>query len=143
MASHLVFARPLCHPQMIICFKVVLDCDVKVTLLLLIWFTRQGASNLLALFNRQDFPQIKNCLLPMCISCMWASCKFYGLVACSEVDIKPGNEGMNEVAPAAIQDEWSLESQIRRGDGVKIDHEHCRGIGNTSLHFDGINKGFR
>jgi hypothetical protein len=69
-----------------------------------------------------------------------ASRESNGFVACAELDIKPGDESMDEVVATSIERVRLLECQIRSRDCVEVEGDDGARIGDHSLHIDSINK---
>jgi hypothetical protein len=97
---------------------------------------------LLALLHGQDFPEVKNGLLPVCVLGVWASGEADRLVAGGEINVKPGNEGMYEVIATAVKNERRGEGEVSRCAGVEIEGEDRSGVGNNSLDLDGVDERF-
>ena len=121
MFLHLVIETSFSKSALIVCLKLVGDGDVKIPLLLLVWFACQEACHLFVLLDSQYISEIEHSLLPVSVLAMRTSRERYWLVTCGELDVKPSNQGVYEVNPPHVQDVRGLKCKIGRGNGVKID----------------------
>ena len=64
----------------------------------------------------------------------------YGLVAGPELDVEPGDQGVNEVAAAHIKGEGGLEGEFFGGDGVEVKSDDSGRIGDYGFHFNSVNQ---
>jgi hypothetical protein len=122
--------------------QLVADLDVKIASVLLIRHVLQNTSDLFASVYCKNIPQIEDGLFPMRVLGMWSSGELDWLVACGELDVEPGDDGVNEVAAAHIECEGNGEGQVFWLDSVEVEgYDGCR-IGDDGFHIDGINEGF-
>lgn len=63
------------------------------------------------------------------------------LVAGGELDVEPGNEGVDVVGAADAKLVWEAEVQIVGGAGVEIESENGAWVGDNGLELDGVDKG--
>lgn len=138
MDLHLILARSSGIPGRVGRIQLVINLDIQITLVLVIWFVRQETSDRLALLDRQNLSEIEDCLLPVSVFGVRASRESDRLVACGEVDVEPCDHGMNEVVSLASQLEAFRECQVLRSHGVQIDHEDWTRICDEGLHLHGI-----
>lgn len=66
----------------------------------------------------------------------------YGLVAGGELDIEPGDEGVDEVVAAAREGEVGGEGQVFGGDFVEVDGQDGDGVGDYGFHLYRVDEGF-
>ena len=64
-------------------------------------------------------------------------------MAGSEVDVKPCDQGVDEIIPAAVERKWDREGQVSSRAGVEIKSDDSSGVSHNSFDFDGVNKGLR
>jgi hypothetical protein len=93
------------------------------------------------LLDSEYILEVEDGLLPVGVLGMWAGGEADGLVAGGEVDIKPRDQGVDEVIAGNRELEGNIESQIICGALVKIEREDGSGFGDSGLDLDGINEG--
>lgn len=140
--THLVLAAPLSLSHGIISLKLIRDLDVQITLVLLIWLVIQDTLDLLALLHGQHFTEVEDGLLPVSVFCVRASGEADGFVAGCEVDVKPGDEGVDEIVAADIEGEGECEGEIGGCAGIEVEGYDGGGVGDYGFDFDGVNEGF-
>ena len=72
---------------------------------------------------------------------MWASRKPDGLVAGTELDVEPGDQGMDKVVTADLKLKWRRESQVLNLDCVEVEGNDSNRVRDDSFHFDSIDEG--
>lgn len=72
---------------------------------------------------------------------MWSSREADRLVAGGEVNVKPCNEGMDEVISAAVKRIRNCEGQVGSCACVEVESKHSSRVRNNSLNLNGIDKG--
>lgn len=97
--THPVLARASRFPSRIVGFEFVIDFDIQITLVLGVGFVGQEASEVLTLFNGDHLADVEDGLFPMCVFCVGTGRESDWFVAGAEIDIEPGNDGMDEVVP--------------------------------------------
>ena len=120
--------------------ELVRDGNIEVTLVLVIRLVLQHSGNNLALFHSKDITQIEDSLFPVSVLGMRAGRESDGLVACGEVDIKPGNQSVDEVVALSRKGEGGLERGVRCLDSVKVKGNDGARVADNSLHFDSVDK---
>jgi hypothetical protein len=109
-STHLIFTTTLSFPHRIIRNQLVTNLHIQIPLILTIWLILQNTSDLLSLLDCQDFPQIKDRLFPMCVFRVRSRTKVDGFMTRREIDIEPGDKGVNEVVATAVKPEGGSES---------------------------------
>ena len=139
--SHLVLALSLSVTDRIPCLQGVGEFDVEVTLVLRVGLVLENSTDRLLFLNSQDIPEIENGLLPVSILGVRTSGESDGLVASSELNIEPRDDGVDEVVTLDGKRVWDFEGQVCWCDCVQIQGEHGAGVRDNSLHFNSIDKG--
>jgi hypothetical protein len=103
--AHLIFAFALCCTHRVFGHQVVGDLDVEVALVFIVGLVHKDAAYLLSLLHRQNFSEVEDSLFPVSVFGVWPCGEANGLVACSEVDVKPGDQSMYEVVSSDIKGE--------------------------------------
>ena len=63
------------------------------------------------------------------------------LVASGEVDVEPGDEGVDEIITTTVQGEWGGECEIGGGASVEIEGQNSGRVSDHSLDLDGVDEG--
>jgi hypothetical protein len=63
-----------------------------------------------------------------------------GFMACCEVDVEPGDQGMYEVISSDVKGEGRGESEITGLAGVEVEGENSSWICDYRFDFDGVNE---
>lgn len=63
-------------------------------------------------------------------------------MACGEVNIKPGDQGMDEVVSLTPKLEWLRKCQFLHRHGVEINREYRAWVGDECLHFHSVDQWF-
>ena len=143
VSSHLVIETSLCKSALIVCLKLVRDCDVKIPLLFLVRFACQEACHLFVLLDTEHISEVKYGLFPVSVFAMRTGGERDWLVACSKLDVKPSNQGVYEIDPPNVEDIGGLERKVGGGNGVEVNRENPRGIGHAGFHLYRIHQRFR
>lgn len=120
--------------------ELVRDGNIEVTLVLVIRFVLQHSGNNFTLFHGKDITQIEDSLFPVSVLGMRAGREADGLVACSEVDIKPGNQSVDKVVALSWKGEGGLERGVRCLDSIKVKSNDGARVADNGLHFDSVDK---
>lgn len=97
--------------------------------------------DLLALLDGEHVLKIKHRLLPVGILGVWAGREGDGLVARRKLNVEPSHKCVNEVVAASGQIEWYAVGQIGNSAFVKVEGKDTSGVGDDSLHLDGVDEG--
>lgn len=101
----------------------------------------ERALNLLTLLDGEDVLEVEDGLLPVSVLGVGAGREADGLVAGGEVNVEPGDKGVDEVIAPGDELEVGLESQIGSGAGVKVESQDVDGVSDDSLNVDSVDKG--
>ena len=101
----------------------------------------QFANNLFALLDGQDVPQVENGLLPVGVFSVWAGGELDGLVASRELDIKPGDDCVDEVGASGLELVGEAEGEVFHGALVQVEGYDGGRVGNDGLEVDGVDEG--
>lgn len=74
---------------------------------------------------------------------MWPGGEADGLVAGGEVDVEPGNEGVDVVVSPRDEVEGAAEGQVGGCAGVEVEREDGGGVGDDGLDLDRVDEGLR
>lgn len=138
--THLVLGGSLSLAEWILGLELVGDLDVEITWVLLIWLVGEDTADLLALLDGQDVAEVEDGLLPVGVLGVWAGREADWLVASGEVNIEPGDDGVDKVVAASIEKEWGGEGEIGKGALVEIEGEDGSWVSDDGLDFDGVDK---
>lgn len=138
---HAVEAAALGGASGILNLKLVGNVDVQVTLVLVVGAVLQDTRDGFTLLDGEDIAQVEDGLLPMCVLGVRAGGEADRLVASAELDIEPRNESVNEVGTVSGKLVRHLEGKVGGSDGVEVESDDLAGLGNQSLHLDGVNQG--
>jgi hypothetical protein len=94
------------------------------------------------LLDRQHFPEIEDCLLPVRVFGVGTGREADGLVAGSEVDIEPCDQGVYEVIAAAVERERRGKGEVCSCAGVEVEGENRGRVGNYGFDFNGVDERF-
>ena len=84
--------------------------------------------------------QVEDGLLPVGVFGVRTGGEAYGLVACSKVDIEPGDQGVREIVAADSEGERCGESEVGRLNSVKVDGKDEARVRDHCLEVDGIDE---
>lgn len=101
--AHLVCSGAFSLPVHVVCVELVVNGDVEITVVLLAGLVLENAGNGLTLLDCQHVLQVEDGLLPMGVLGVRSGGELDGLVAASEFDIEPRDQGVNEVVAADLE----------------------------------------
>lgn len=142
LLAHLVGVRTSCLAGDIFGLERIVDRNIKISTILIIGPHHQVARDFFILLNCQHLPKIKYCLFPVRVFSVWASRKADRLVAPSEVDVEPCDQGVYEVITTAFQGEWYRKGKVGGCAGVQVQCNHGRRVRDSCLDLNGINERF-
>lgn len=138
---HPVEAAALGEACRVLGLESVCDTDVKVTLVLVVGAVLKLAGDLLGLLDGEHITQVEDSLLPVRVLGVGTSGEADRLVAGTEFNVKPGNQGVDEVGTLGSQLVWNTECEVRRGNGVKVKCDDGARVSDQGLHLDSVNQG--
>lgn len=141
--AHLVAARTLGGALGVVGDEAVLELDVEVAGVLAVRPVVERALDLLALLDGEDLVEVEDGLLPVGVLGVGAGGEADGLVAGRELDVEPGDHGVDEVVAAGGEVEGAREGQVGGCALVEVEGEDARGVGDDGLDLDRVNQGFR
>lgn len=112
-------------------------------MVLLAGLVLQHSADGLALLDCQDVLEVEHGLFPVRVLCVGASGESDGLVAGSELDIEPGNDGVDEVATTHLELVRQMECEIGDCAGVEIEGDDWRWISDDGLDVNGVDERLR
>lgn len=142
-SAHLILASSLSRSGRVVRAELVGDLDVEIALVLIVGLVLKDALDLLALLDGEDVLEVEYGLLPVGVLGVRAGGEADGLVTGGEIDIEPGDQGVHEVVPAAVEGEWEGEGQIGSRAGVEVEGENGSGVGDNGLDLDRVDEGLR
>lgn len=113
----------MCVSGLVRSIQLVIDLNVKVTLVLCVWLVREISCNTLAFLDRENFAKVEDRLLPMSIFGMRARREPNRFVTGSKVNVKPGNERVDKVISLATEVEGGGKGEFGGRDGIEINCE--------------------
>lgn len=134
---------PFRNPAFILRFQLVVDRNVEVPPIFVVWTTAKFTHDFLASFYGQDIGEVENGLLPMSIFGMWTGAETNRLVTSRKFDVEPCNERMNVIRAANLKLERKGKGKISGGDGVEIEGDDSAGVGNDGLELYCVDQRFR
>jgi len=138
--AHAVGALAGAGPGGVVRLELVVDLDVEVAAVLVIGLDEELAGDLLTLLDGEDVLEVEDGLLPVGVLGVGAGREADRLVARGEVDVKPRDQGVDEVVALDRQLERSGKGQVGRGAGVEIEGEDRRRVRNNRLQVDGVDE---
>lgn len=127
-------------PGGIVDLEAVVDLNVQVAAVLVVGLDVELALDLLAVLDGEDVLDVEDGLFPVSVLGVRAGGEADGLVAGGEVDVEPGNEGVDEIIALSGEGEGGVESEVGDGAGVEVEGEHGDGIGDDGLQVDSIDQ---
>lgn len=140
--THLILASTLSLSHWVVSLKFIRDLNIQIALVLLIGLVVQNTLDLLALLHGEDLAQVEDGLLPVSVLGVWAGGETDGLVAGGEVNVEPGDQGVDEIVAADVEGEGESKGEVGGGAGVEIEGYDCVRVCYDSLDLDGVNEGF-
>jgi hypothetical protein len=119
----------------------VLDLDVQISSVSLVGLAEKSTVKLLASLDGKVVVKVENGLLPVGVFCVGASRELDGLVAGRELDIEPGDDGVDVVGAADGERVGEVECEILNLASVEIEGDERNGIGDDSLEVDSVDEG--
>ncbi len=116
--------------------------DVQVTLVLIIWLVFKDSSDLFALLDCQNFAKVENGLLPMRVFGVWTCGEADGLVTGTEFDVKPRDEGMDEVVSSNVEGEGRRKGEVGSFASIEIKSENSCRVSDNCFDLDCIDEWF-
>lgn len=98
--AHLVLAVAVCDSALILRLQLVINRNIQVSSVLVVRSASQLALDVLAGLDGQDVCEVEDCLLPVGVFCVGSGAESHGLVAGRELDVEPGNQGVDVVCSA-------------------------------------------
>lgn len=141
LLAHLVQAPALSLPRGVLVLELVIDGDIKITLVFLVGAVVERALNLLALLDGEDVLEVEDGLLPVGVLGVGTGREADGLVAGGEVNVEPGDKGVDEVIASGDELEVGLESQVGSGASVKVEGQDVDGVSDDGLNVNSVDKG--
>jgi hypothetical protein len=141
--AHPVYALALGGAVLILALEVVVNLNIEITAVLRVGLDAQDAVDLLALLDGEDVLQVENRLLPVGVLGVGTSREADRLVASSEVNVKPGNQGVDVVVTLDGKLEVGSECQVSSGASVEVQVQDSNWVGNNSLNLDSVDQRLR
>lgn len=139
--AHLVLALALSGTSGVLGQELVLNLDVKVAAVSVVGLDVQGTLNLLASLHGDHVLEVEDSLLPVGVLGVGAGREADGLVGGGEVDVEPGNKGVDEVIAAGRELEGGGEGEVGNLALVEVQGQDRCGVSNHRLHLDRVNQG--
>lgn len=118
----------------------IVDLNVQITAVLVVGLDVELALDLLAVLYGEDVLDVEDGLFPVGVLGVRASGEADGLVAGGEVDVEPGDKGMDEVISLGGEGEGSVEGEVGGGASVEVEGEHGNGVSDDRLKIDSIDQ---
>ena len=128
-------------PSRIVGLKLIVDSNVEIAPILQVGFHGNRRRYPLAGRYGEHVLEVEDGLLPVGVLGVGAGGEPDGLVAFGELDVEPGDEGVDEIVAAAAEFEGDLEVEIGCGALVEIEDENGRGFSHNGLELDGVDEG--
>lgn len=141
--AHPVYALALGGAVLVLALEVVVNLNIEITAVLRVGLDAQDAVDLLALLDGEDVLQVENRLLPVGVLSVGTSREADRLVASSEVNVKPGNQGVDVVVTLDGKLEVGSECQVSSGASVEVQVQDSNWVGDNSLDLDGVDQRLR
>ena len=138
--AHLVLSLSLGLTEWILSLELVRDLDIKVTWVLGVWSVGEDTTNLLSLLDGQDITEVEDGLLPVSVLGVWAGREADWLVAGGEIDVEPGDDGVDKVVAAGVEEEWGSEGQVGESALVEVEGQDGGWVGDNGLDLDGVDE---
>lgn len=127
-------------PHWIFGHQLVRNLDVEIALVLVVGLVHEDAAYLFSLLHGQDFSEVEDGLFPVCVFGVRACGEADGFMACCEVDVEPGDEGMYEVVSSNIESEGRGESKVGGFAGVEVEGQDSSWISDHGFDFDSVHE---
>jgi hypothetical protein len=139
--AHLVLGVARYLPVHILRLELVRNLDVQIAVVLVTWPCVEHTGDGLALLNRQDVLEVKHCLFPVSVLCVGPCGELDGLVACSKLDVEPGNDGVDKVGTTDFETVGHVEGEVGDGARVEIEGENRRWVCDNGFDVDSVDEG--
>jgi hypothetical protein len=139
--AHLVLRAPRNLPMHVLGLELVLDLDIQITVVLITGPGIQDTSNALALLDGQDVLEVEDGLFPVGVLCVGTRGELDGLVAGGELDVEPGDDGVDEVGAAHLKVEGHVEGEVSDSAGVEVEGEDGGGVRDDGFDVDRVDEG--
>ena len=140
--AHLVLTFGLDLSSAIIRLQLVLQPDVQISPIPVVGPARQHTPDALSRLDRQRVLEVENRLLPVRVFCVWTRAEPDRLVAPAELDVEPGDDGVDVVGAAHGQVEGEREGEIGDGHGVEVEGDDGGRVGHDGFDLDCVDEGF-
>jgi len=141
-SAHLILAMALSNTALILRIVLVINRDIQIPPVVNIGPAAQLPRHRLAGLDGQDVGKVEDGLLPVRVLCVRARGEADGLVAGGELDVEPGDEGVDVVGAAHGQLEGEGEGEVVGRDGVEVEGQNGAGVGHDGFQLDGVDEGF-
>ena len=91
------------YPPRLLSFGLVVKRNVQIPAVRIVGSTGQLSTYRLTRLDRQNIGEVEDRLLPMGVLGVWPSAEAHWLVAGGELDVKPGDQGVNVVGSSDVQ----------------------------------------
>ena len=127
-------------PAHVLGLQFVRDANVQIATVLLVGFAAQASLDALAGLDGKYVWKVEDCLLPVCVLCVWTCGELYWLVACAEFNVKPGDHGVYVVGAANGKVEGDVKRQICDGALVQVEGEDRCWVCYDGFHVDCVDE---
>lgn len=138
--THLVLAVAVADPALVLGLELVVDGDVQISPVLLVWSAAELASHVLASLDCKHVRKIEYSLLPVSVLCVGASAEADWLVASGKLDIEPSDESVDVVGSADGEVKWQAEGKIGNSAGVEVEGQYGAWVSHNGLELDSVDK---
>lgn len=138
--AHLVLSLSLGLAEWILSLELVRDLNIKITWVLGVWSVGEDTTDLFSLLDGQDITEVEDGLLPVSVLGVWAGREADWLVAGGEIDVEPGDDGVDEVVAAGVEEEWGSEGQVGESALVEVEGQDGGWVGHNGLDLDGVDE---
>jgi hypothetical protein len=121
--------------------ELVRDVNVEVAVVLFAGSRIEHACDGFAFLDCEHVLEVEDGLFPVRVLCVRARGELDGLVASGELNVEPGNDGMDKVAAADLEAVRAVKGQIGYGARVQVEGEDGRGVGDDGFDVDGVDEG--
>jgi hypothetical protein len=132
---------PLGHPTRILRLHLIINRNIQISPIILVGPAAQLAAHGLPSFHGQDVGEVEDGLLPVGVLGVGSGAEADGLVAGGELDVEPGDQGVDVVGAADGQAEGQAEGQVFGGDFVQVEGQDGAGVGDDGFELDGVDEG--
>lgn len=133
LLAHLVLAMPVTDTALLFSVELIIDRNVQISPVAVVGTAGQLACDLLAGLDGEHIGEVEDSLLPVSVLGVWAGAEAYRLVASRELDVEPGDHGVDVVCAAYREAVWEGECEVGDGAGVEIEGEYGARVSDHSL----------